>query len=757
MNIKSKISKLVSGLLCFSMIFSNVLPAYAADAVITENTLDGEDLSVNERNLEDITVTYKQASSFFVTIPKTIVLDGWKQSTYAVKVSGDIDAEQCVYVAPVDGIADTENIDFYMKDQASENAKDDVVANVTHNKFHWNSAEVAAGHKQADNLVEAPDLTAGAWKGIFQMEIKLETHVTHKHNYVETITKEPTCTETGEKTYTCDCGDSYTEEIPAKGHHFEDGECTDCGEKDSDYHKHNYVETITKEPTCTETGEKTFTCDCGDSYTEVIPATGHHFVDGECEHCHEKDPDYHEHSYDDGVVTKEPTCVEAGEKTFTCSECGHTYTEEIPATGHNYENHICTNCGETDPSHVHNYIPYEFTVEPTLVSSVKNHTATAAREWALNATNDEYNSYYTAIIHPGSNQSKSCTTTATFEIDLPDDYEGEFDYKYGYVCRPNSSAALTSKKYVITMTINGSQVYRNYTGSISGAASSNTTIPLKAGKNTFTVQYSGYTTLSSYSVSDTSTATLTLYKCPLYDGTQYHICNECGKKEKHYFDEGVVTKEATCVETGEKTYTCNICDGKYIEEIPAKGHNYVNGICTICGDLNTGVEQIFNVSATTTKQSATSATNPDGHYEVTTLADTYSDNIEILEDMLDGEYLGINYYVYFPTLGGTAYYGESDNINGLWQVQKYNAETDVWENYYQKIINYDNIKGVEETEDRFNLIAPHGRCFFKKFKLETGTYRVHCRFYAKSGMCDSYNHPHYKCNVTASMCKVNKN
>ena len=234
MNIKRNISKLVSGLLCFSMIFSNVLPAYAADAVITENTLDGEDLSVNERNFEDITVTYKQASSFFVTIPKTIVLDGWKQSTYSVKVSGDIDAEQCVYVAPVDMIDTTENIDFYMKDQAAENAKANVVASVTHNKFHWNSAEVAEGHKQDDNLVSAPDLTAGAWRGIFQMEIKLETHVAHKHNYVATITKEPTCTEAGEKTYTCTCGESYTEEIPAKGHHFENGECTVCGEKEAD-------------------------------------------------------------------------------------------------------------------------------------------------------------------------------------------------------------------------------------------------------------------------------------------------------------------------------------------------------------------------------------------------------------------------------------------------------------------------------------------------------------------------------------------
>lgn len=214
MNIKRNISKLVSGLLCFSMIFSNVLPVYAADAVITENTLDGEDLSVNERNLEDITVTYKQASSFFVTIPKTIVLDGWKQSTYAVKVSGDIDAEQCVYVAPVDMIAGTENIDFYMKDQASENTKDDVVASVTHNKFHWNSAEVTEGYRQDDNLVSAPELTAGAWKGIFQMEIKLETKKAHEHNYVD-----------GK----CECGAID----PNHTHNYENGTCTICGEKDS--------------------------------------------------------------------------------------------------------------------------------------------------------------------------------------------------------------------------------------------------------------------------------------------------------------------------------------------------------------------------------------------------------------------------------------------------------------------------------------------------------------------------------------------
>lgn len=295
MNIKKRIPKFLSLLLCFSMTFGNMIPAYAMENTSDNSTtvIDGENISTKERNLEDITVTYKQASSFFVTIPKTIVLDGWKQSTYAVKVSGDIDADQCVYVAPVDGIAKTENIDFYMKDQATENAKDDVVANVTHNKFHWDSTEVAGSYKQDDNVVSAPDLTAGAWKGIFQMEIKLETHVTHKHNYVETITKEPTCTETGEKKYTCDCGNSYIEVIPAKGHHFENGECTDCHEKDPN-HEHSYTETITKEPTCTEAGKKTYTCTCGHSYTEEILATGHHFEKGECTDCGEKEADPYE-------------------------------------------------------------------------------------------------------------------------------------------------------------------------------------------------------------------------------------------------------------------------------------------------------------------------------------------------------------------------------------------------------------------------------------------------------------------------------
>lgn len=57
-------------------------------------------------------------------------------------------------------------------------------------------------------------------------------------------------------------------------------------------HVHSYVETITKTATCTDNGLKTFVCDCGDSYTETIPATGHNYVNGKCTECGDKDPNY---------------------------------------------------------------------------------------------------------------------------------------------------------------------------------------------------------------------------------------------------------------------------------------------------------------------------------------------------------------------------------------------------------------------------------------------------------------------------------
>ena len=69
-------------------------------------------------------------------------------------------------------------------------------------------------------------------KKVSQNELKnSSSNDSHIHKYSEELTKEATCTEKGIKTFTCRCGDSYTEEIPAKGRHTtEQGKCEECGQ-----------------------------------------------------------------------------------------------------------------------------------------------------------------------------------------------------------------------------------------------------------------------------------------------------------------------------------------------------------------------------------------------------------------------------------------------------------------------------------------------------------------------------------------------
>lgn len=66
------------------------------------------------------------------------------------------------------------------------------------------------------------------------------------------------------------------------------------GGEEEDTHIHSYTATLTPPATCTTAGQRTYICTCGDSYTETIPALGHHYVDGICSVCGAKDPDYGE-------------------------------------------------------------------------------------------------------------------------------------------------------------------------------------------------------------------------------------------------------------------------------------------------------------------------------------------------------------------------------------------------------------------------------------------------------------------------------
>jgi hypothetical protein len=53
------------------------------------------------------------------------------------------------------------------------------------------------------------------------------------------------------------------------------------------------------------------------------------------------------HEWDNGVITKEPTCKETGVKTYTCQVCMHTRTEDIPTTDHKFGDWTPNNDGKT--------------------------------------------------------------------------------------------------------------------------------------------------------------------------------------------------------------------------------------------------------------------------------------------------------------------------------------------------------------------------------------------------------------------------
>ena len=84
-------------------------------------------------------------------------------------------------------------------------------------------------------------------------------------------------------------------------------------------HTHSYSESITKAATCTEVGEKTFTCECGEKYTENIPATGHQFN----EYKSNNDATYTA----DGTETATCACGSTDTRTVKGSKLTYTYTE----------------------------------------------------------------------------------------------------------------------------------------------------------------------------------------------------------------------------------------------------------------------------------------------------------------------------------------------------------------------------------------------------------------------------------------------
>ncbi len=279
---------------------------------------------------------------------------------------------------------------------------------------------------------------------------------------------------------------------------------------------------ITKAATCTELGTKTYTCtNCNTTRTEKISATGNHqntelrdaktatciqegyTGDTYCKDCGTKLSSGKtiaktDHIWDSGKITKTATCKESGTKTYTCTSCNTTKTEEIPATG-NHQN--------------------------TEFRNVKE--ATCAQE---GYTGDTY------CKDCGEKLSSGETIAKTDHI-----------WDSGRITKP----ATDTESGIKTYTCINCNTTRTEEIPATGEHP-NTEI---RGAKSATCLEEGYT------------------------GDTY--CKDCGiklssgtviPKTGHIWDEGTVTKAATCTEKGIRTYTCSVCESTKIEEIPFAGH-----------------------------------------------------------------------------------------------------------------------------------------------------------------------------------------
>jgi Leucine-rich repeat (LRR) protein len=213
--------------------------------------------------------------------------------------------------------------------------------------------------------------------------------------------------------------------------------------------------------------------------------------------------DTHEHVWDEGAITTKPTCTTPGVKTYTCSVCQKTKTEEIPATGHQH----------------------------TEVRNVKE--ATCTKE---GYTGDTY-----------------CTDCGEKLSDGKSIPKKDHDYEV----KEHKDATCTKAGYTLFICKKCRNEKRE---EIPAAGHLHTEI--KNAKEA-TCMKAGYT------------------------GDMY--CKDCGEKISsgeviaklaHTWDEGNVTKEADCKETGVKTYTCHKCGATKTEDIPRTEHTWDEGEVT---------------------------------------------------------------------------------------------------------------------------------------------------------------------------------
>ena len=283
------------------------------------------------------------------------------------------------------------------------------------------------------------------------------------------------------------------------------------------------------------------------------------------------------HNWDSGKVTKAATCTATGTKTYTCSRCKKTRTETIAATGHKEVKDAavaatCETTGKTEGSHcsVCNTVIKAQTTVAALGHSwdggkvAKAATCTAAGTKTYTCTRCKKTRTET-IVATGHKVVKDTAVAATCET--TGKTEGSHCSVCGTVLKAQTTVAALGHSW------DGGKITKAATCTAAGTKTYTCTRCKKT--RTETIAATGHKAVKDAAVAAT---------CETTGKTEGSHCSVCGTVLKaqtttaalgHSWDNGKVTKAATCTATGTKTYTCTRCKKTRTETIAATGHKAV--------------------------------------------------------------------------------------------------------------------------------------------------------------------------------------